>query len=151
MYAFMWKLNVEPQSLQPYASHDERRRQADRLQTPPVSDSVVPSCLRGAKMIRRHLPVFFFQAEDGIRDGTVTGVQTLLFRSRRLLPDPGTPEMTAAAGRLSAFALEHTESRRASSTRRPTKAALISLKVNYQSSEPECRDPACRIRPSVPE
>src|SRR6266481_4661075 len=27
---------------------------------------------------------FFFQAEDGIRDGTVTGVQTLLFRSRLL-------------------------------------------------------------------
>src|SRR5688572_30968115 len=26
---------------------------------------------------------FFFQAEDGIRDLTVTGVQTLLFRSRR--------------------------------------------------------------------
>src|SRR5437867_13216929 len=26
---------------------------------------------------------FFFQAEDGIRDRTVTGVQTLLFRSRR--------------------------------------------------------------------
>src|SRR5712692_10531767 len=25
--------------------------------------------------------VFFFQAEDGIRDGTVTGVQTCLFRS----------------------------------------------------------------------
>src|SRR5439155_14648005 len=25
---------------------------------------------------------FFFQAEDGIRDGHVTGVQTLLFRSR---------------------------------------------------------------------
>src|SRR5689334_23586116 len=24
---------------------------------------------------------FFFQAEDGIRDGTVTGVQTVLFRS----------------------------------------------------------------------
>src|SRR6267143_2377200 len=24
---------------------------------------------------------FFFQAEDGIRDGTVTGVQTCLFRS----------------------------------------------------------------------
>src|SRR3989337_1543032 len=27
---------------------------------------------------------FFFQAEDGIRDATVTGVQTLLFRSRYL-------------------------------------------------------------------
>src|SRR5207248_5505746 len=27
---------------------------------------------------------FFFQAEDGIRDRTVTGVQTLLFRSLRL-------------------------------------------------------------------
>src|SRR5215813_8791436 len=26
---------------------------------------------------------FFFQAEDGIRDADVTGVQTLLFRSRR--------------------------------------------------------------------
>src|SRR6266849_9434270 len=26
---------------------------------------------------------FFFQAEDGIRDPLVTGVQTLLFRSRR--------------------------------------------------------------------
>src|SRR5207248_7393750 len=27
------------------------------------------------------ISVFFFQAEDGIRDRTVTGVQTLLFRS----------------------------------------------------------------------
>src|SRR5207245_8528683 len=27
--------------------------------------------------------VFFFQAEDGIRDATVTGVQTVLFRSQR--------------------------------------------------------------------
>src|SRR5437870_7130203 len=27
------------------------------------------------------LTIFFFQAEDGIRDGHVTGVQTLLFRS----------------------------------------------------------------------
>src|SRR5205823_12209188 len=75
----------------------------------------------------------------------------LISASRRLFPDPGTPEIRAAAGLLSAFALEHTESRRASSTRRPTKAALISLKVNYQSSEPECRDPPCRIRPSLPE
>src|SRR6266568_3801574 len=30
---------------------------------------------------------FFFQAEDGIRDGTVTGVQTWLFRSHRALRD----------------------------------------------------------------
>src|SRR5438132_13499339 len=28
---------------------------------------------------------FFFQAEDGIRDHCVTGVQTLLFRSREFL------------------------------------------------------------------
>src|SRR5438309_3260544 len=27
---------------------------------------------------------FFFQAEDGIRDGTVTGVQTCAFRSKRV-------------------------------------------------------------------
>src|SRR5207249_9509901 len=33
---------------------------------------------------------FFFQAEDGIRDRNVTGVQTLLFRSR-LVPDPLRP------------------------------------------------------------
>src|SRR5207302_6756386 len=31
---------------------------------------------------------FFFQAEDGIRDFHVTGVQTVLFRSRRLPPHP---------------------------------------------------------------
>src|SRR5437762_11804122 len=40
--------------------------------------------------------VFFFQAEDGIRDTSVTGVQTLLFRSafraRRLGPDDGVHE-----------------------------------------------------------
>src|SRR6266508_810503 len=29
--------------------------------------------------------IFFFQAEDGIRDGHVTGVQTCLFRSRYAL------------------------------------------------------------------
>src|SRR6266508_6305223 len=34
--------------------------------------------------------VFFFQAEDGIRDGHVTGVQTLLFRS-----GAGAVELTA--------------------------------------------------------
>src|SRR5438552_7558621 len=33
--------------------------------------------------------IFFFQAEDGIRDDLVTGVQTLLFRSSRALA-PGT-------------------------------------------------------------
>src|SRR5207249_8365998 len=31
------------------------------------------------------LRCFFFQAEDGIRDRTVTGVQRVLFRSRREL------------------------------------------------------------------
>src|SRR5439155_4811444 len=38
----------------------------------------------GARPVSRLLVVhqfFFFQAEDGIRDGHVTGVQTLLFRS----------------------------------------------------------------------
>src|SRR6267143_609916 len=30
---------------------------------------------------RTSVNLFFFQAEDGIRDGTVTGVQTCLFRS----------------------------------------------------------------------
>src|SRR5689334_24774813 len=32
-------------------------------------------------VVRVTLLIFFFQAEDGIRDGTVTGVQTCLFRS----------------------------------------------------------------------
>src|SRR5689334_13868243 len=38
---------------------------------------------------------FFFQAEDGIRDGTVTGVQTCVFRS--LLSQPFTFVATALA------------------------------------------------------
>src|SRR5699024_11775065 len=33
--------------------------------------------------------LFFFQAEDGIRDRNVTGVQTLLFRSIRILIEVG--------------------------------------------------------------
>ena len=33
--------------------------------------------------VKRRVFVFFFQAEDGIRDSPVTGVQTLLFRSYR--------------------------------------------------------------------
>src|SRR5438552_3068666 len=70
--------------------------------------------------------------------------------SRRLFPEPGTPEMRAAAGLLSAFAFEHTESRRASSTLRPTKPALM-LKVNYRPSAHERRNPVWRIRPFVPE
>src|SRR5690348_18287034 len=36
-------------------------------------------------MIKPFLVIFFFQAEDGIRDGRVTGVQTCLFRSRTAL------------------------------------------------------------------
>ena len=34
-------------------------------------------------LVRKNMlvPVFFFQAEDGIRDRDVTGVQTVLFRS----------------------------------------------------------------------
>src|SRR6202051_2096584 len=32
---------------------------------------------------RGHGPIFFFQAEDGIRDAHVTGVQSVLFRSGR--------------------------------------------------------------------
>src|SRR5207248_4351781 len=49
---------------------------------------------------------FFFQAEDGIRDRTVTGVQTWLFRSRlshkhcRLDP-AGNVYVTGASGILS--------------------------------------------------
>src|SRR5689334_19317697 len=48
--------------------------------------------LLGEKM-HRHLKPFFFQAEDGIRDGTVTGVQTCA------LPICGPDGLTA--GRLS--------------------------------------------------
>src|SRR5689334_24414437 len=39
---------------------------------------VVPSL---PPIVRSNVCRFFFQAEDGIRGGTVTGVQTLLFRS----------------------------------------------------------------------
>src|SRR6266542_1498480 len=35
---------------------------------------------------------FFFQAEDGIRDATVTGVQTWLFRSCRPQPTEASPQ-----------------------------------------------------------
>src|SRR6267378_8321414 len=45
--------------------------------------------------------------------------------SRRVFPDPGNPEINAAAGLLSDFAAEQTDSRTASSTRRPMKVALI--------------------------
>src|SRR5689334_23556726 len=46
--------------------------------------------------------VFFFQAEDGIRDGTVTGVQTcalpiLPVAGVALAPDPGSPETAETA------------------------------------------------------
>src|SRR5260370_31481724 len=36
-------------------------------------------------MTRHVFSFFFFQAEDGIRDSSVTGVQTLLFRSHAIM------------------------------------------------------------------
>src|SRR5207248_4983794 len=45
---------------------------------------------------------FFFQAEDGIRDRTVTGVQTWLFRS----DPPGPGSRRGAGGSLAAPDLE---------------------------------------------
>src|SRR3989339_594766 len=35
----------------------------------------------GGVVARKYLELFFFQAEDGIRDWSVTGVQRVLFRS----------------------------------------------------------------------
>src|SRR6266404_8814824 len=49
-------------------------------------------CLLLFKQARLEEGFFFFQAEDGIRDKLVTGVQTLLFRSWRRRPaTPATP------------------------------------------------------------
>src|SRR6201985_4027463 len=42
---------------------------------------------------------FFLQAEDGIRDGTVTGVQTWLFRSRHPAAGRGQPGPPEHGGR----------------------------------------------------
>src|SRR5438309_8791921 len=41
---------------------------------------------------------FFFQAEDGIRDGTVTGVQTCVFRSEGMDRSVGTDRGPARDG-----------------------------------------------------
>src|SRR5579885_782329 len=58
------------------------------------------SCVRG---------VFFFQAEDGIRDRNVTGVQRVLFRSARhascpVLREPWLPRAAISATRLARLA-----------------------------------------------
>src|SRR5437763_11358939 len=55
--------------------------------------------------------VFFFQAEDGIRDTSVTGVQSVLFRSYRA---------TLSATRSAAYAGNASSWRPASATRCPT-------------------------------
>src|SRR5439155_8198431 len=44
---------------------------------------------------------FFFQAEDGIRDGHVTGVQTLLFRSPSISGHGGGARPATSATRAS--------------------------------------------------
>src|SRR2546430_8167900 len=48
---------------------------------------------------------FFFQAEDGIRDLTVTGVQTLLFRSRELMDLSVTEPTGVGADHISIFSM----------------------------------------------
>src|SRR6266446_8074156 len=53
--------------------------------------------------VHRHpLVFFFFQAEDGIRDYKVTGVQRVLFRSYRdalgVMPPSGLPDVYLEAG-----------------------------------------------------
>src|SRR3712207_9198516 len=57
---------------------------------------------------RKHLRdrLFFFQAEDGIRDIGVTGVQTCVFRSRLLFHDTHHRAATAPQ-EMARFDLEH--------------------------------------------
>src|SRR5690606_40019365 len=63
---------------------------------------------------RAVVSVFFFQAEDGIRDFHVTGVQSVLFRSAVRCPWPGlwTPE--SPTGRPSACGADRRDGRRRS-------------------------------------
>src|SRR5688572_32260669 len=55
---------------------------------------------------------FFFQAEDGIRDLTVTGVQTVLFRSDSALITPRTARPSMKDGRFLSGLPRLTRSRR---------------------------------------
>src|SRR5437764_13730966 len=54
---------------------------------------------------------FFFQAEDGIRDTSVTGVRRVLFRSLRL-GTPGSLARRAATRRLAHSSSQRSEERR---------------------------------------
>src|SRR5690348_18236212 len=85
---------------------------------------------------------FFFQAEDGIRDGRVTGVQTCA------LPISRRPIRSAGAAARSSPGSPSNPSRRTGghSTRSPTANAVAARLVAYDRSEERRVGKECRSR-----
>src|SRR2546430_7554398 len=71
--------------------HRKTAKTAPRHRRSAVTSGMLSMLVKNVLVIRRDRDIFFFQAEDGIRDLTVTGVQTcaLPISALRAAHDPG--------------------------------------------------------------